>query len=67
MVGGRHTMVGKASGMSKSVTNCLRPVTMSSPSVRFVGLPMILNSDSGLSWTSSCRFVWLAAFSASSA
>ena len=66
IVGARHTMVGQASGMSRSVANSFWPVMASSASTRPCGLPMILNSDSGLSSTATCLSCRLAAFSASS-
>ena len=52
IVGGRATIVGLASGTtSRSIANCLRPVTMSSASIRFCAVPSTVNADAGLSST----------------
>ena len=48
IVGGRQTIVGSAPGTSRSIANCLRPVTMSSASIRFCGVPTTSKSDVGL-------------------
>ena len=66
IVGGRQTMVGRASGTSRSMANFLRPVTMSSASTRPRGVPMTVNSDRGFSATATCRVRSLAAVRASS-
>ena len=39
IVGGRQSIVGSASGTSRSIANCLRPVTASSASIRRCGVP----------------------------
>ena len=60
-VGARQTMVGRASGTSRSVVNFFAPVTASRASVRLSGLPMTLNSRLGRSRTSTASTTWLAA------
>jgi hypothetical protein len=49
IVGGRHTIVGSAPGTSRSIANSLRPVTMSSASRRFCGVPIRSKSDCAFS------------------
>lgn len=61
IVGGLHTIVGRAPGMFRSIAKVLRPVTASSASIRFWGLPMTVNSDRGLSVTETCSVCVLAA------
>ena len=65
-VGGRQTMVGSASGTSRSIENFFLPVTMSRASSRLTGLPIFSKPARPLSLTSTSRVVGLAAFSASS-
>ena len=65
MVGGRQTMVGLASGTSRSMVNFLRPVTAASASIRLWGRPMTLKPARGASSTLTCRVLALAALTAS--
>ena len=65
-VGGRHTIVGSASGTSRSIANFFCPVTMSRASTRFAGVPMTVKESRSLSSTSTFFVVGLAAFAASS-
>jgi hypothetical protein len=66
-VGGRHTIVGSASGTSRSIANFFLPVTMSRASTRLVGLPITSNCLAGLRSTLTLRVVALAALAARSA
>ena len=43
IVGGLHNIVGNAPGTSRSIANCLRPVTMSSASILRCGVPTSRN------------------------
>ena len=66
-VGGRHTMVGSASGTSRSVVKSFAPVTAARASTRLVGVPTTAKSDAALSSTSTDRLPALpAALTASS-
>ena len=65
-VGGRHTMVGSASGTSRSIANFFLPVTMSRASTRLTGLPMTSKELRGFRSTSTFFVVGEAAFVASS-
>ncbi len=65
-VGGRHTMVGSASGTSRSIENFFLPVTMSRASTRLTGLPMTSKELRGFRSTSTFFVVGEAAFVASS-
>ena len=51
IVGGRQTIVGSALGTARSIVNVLRPVTASSASIRFCGVPISANADVGFSCT----------------
>ena len=53
-VGGRHTIVGRAPGTSRSSVNFFWPVTIARASTRGVGVPMSVNAEAGLSFTSVC-------------
>ncbi len=66
MVGGRQTIVGSASGTSRSIANFFLPVTMSRASTRLAGLPITSNEEVGLRSTLTERVVLLAALVASS-
>ena len=66
MVGGRTTMVGSAPGTCRSMANCFCPVTMSSASMRFCGVPRIRNVEGDLSSGRATRCVRVLAASAAS-
>ena len=65
IVGGRHSIVGSAPGTSRSIANCLRPVTASSASIRRCGVPTSLSCDCGLSFAAAGLLSLTAAFDAS--
>lgn len=66
MVGGRQTMVGRASGTWRSIANFLRPVTASRASTRRCPVPMTRNRARSLRVTATAVSDSAAAFAASS-
>lgn len=66
IVGGRHTIVGSASGTRRSIANVLRPVTASSASILPRPVPMTVNSEGSFSTTETWLVATPAAFTASS-
>ena len=66
IVGGRQTIVGLAFGTSSSIAKRLRPVTMSSASTRFCGVPTTRNCERDLSCALTVAVFDTAAFALSS-
>ena len=66
IVGGRQTIVGLASGTSRSRAYFFLPVTALRASSRRCGVPITVNSEAGLRSTVTDRVRSVAAFSASS-
>ena len=66
IVGGRQTIVGLAFGTSSSIAKRLRPVTMSSASTRFCGVPTTRNCERDLSCALTVAVSDTAAFALSS-